>query len=85
MFFIDFELLVLKIINDYDPVIFWSYESDCDCIRHELQAADSLYAAWEAMGAIMSLQSIHELAEDLYNKSTCISPAVQLSLDFTYD
>lgn len=84
-FFAEFEPLVLKITNEYEPELYWSYEADSDCIRQRIEAEDSLYCSWEAMGEVLSLRAFRECADRLYKQSTCISPAVQLTLDFDYD
>lgn len=84
-FFAETEPLVLKITNDFDPELYWSFESDSDCLRERIEAEDNLYRSWEELGEVLSLRSLRECADRLYKQSTCISPAVQLTLDFRYD
>lgn len=83
-FFVEFEPLVLKITNDYEPELYWSFESDSDCIRQRIEEENLQCRSWEEMGKVLPIQSLREQANSLYERSTCISPAVQLSLDFLY-
>lgn len=84
-FFVEFEPLVLKITNDYEPELYWSFESDSECLRQRIESEDSLYRSWEEMGVVLSLSELKQRAHVLYSKSTCISPGVQLTLDFHYE